>query len=125
MCTLSMGSHSELFKIMLSKHFPYLLQLDRHGFCRHLVRKGHAYIHRCVHLFRKAREQLPVQEDGKYGEITTVRAKLGRDPSLPPEIETLVKMFIEHCEHIGVPHSRGRCAIDIQQMVIQERIPVP
>ena len=66
-----------------------------------------------------------MEEDGKYGEITTVKDKLGQDPALPPEIEHLLKMFIEHCNHIGVPHSRGKCALDIQAMVIQERIPVP
>ena len=65
-----------------------------------------------------------MQEDGKYGDITTVREKFGREPSLPAEIEKLLKLFIEHCTHIGVPRSRGRCALDIQEMVIQERIPV-
>ena len=76
-------------------------------------------------IFRKAREQLQVQDDGKYGDITTVRDKFGRDPSLPAEIEKLLKLFLEHCNHIGVPRSRGRCARDIQEMVIQEKIPVP
>ena len=54
-------------------------------------------------FFRKAREQLQVQEDGKYGEITTVKERFGREPSLPAEIEHLLKLFIEHCTHIGVP----------------------
>ena len=82
------------------------------------------YFESFVQLFRKAREQLEVQEDGTYGEITTVREKFGREPALQPEIEKLLKLFIEHCTHIGVPRSRGKCALDIQQMVIQERIPV-
>ena len=65
-----------------------------------------------------------MQEDGKYGDITTVRERFRREPSLPREIEALLKMFLEHCTHIGIPRSRGKCALDIQEMVIQERIPV-
>ena len=65
-----------------------------------------------------------VQDDGKYGEVMTVRDHLGRDPSLPREVEHLLKLFLEHCHYIGVPRSRGRCARDIQEMVIQEKIPV-
>ena len=56
-------------------------------------------------IFRKAREQLQVQDDGKYGDITTVRDKFGCEPSPPAEIETLLKLFLEHCNHIGVPRS--------------------
>ena len=66
-----------------------------------------------------------MQEDGKYGDITTVKERFGRAPALPSEIEKMLKGFLEHCHHIGVPRSKGKCALDIQQMVIQEHIPVP
>ena len=70
------------------------------------------------------KEELPRQEDGTYGEITTIKDHLGREPSLPREVEQVLKMYLEHCRYIGVPRSRGRCARDIQEMVIQEHLPV-
>ena len=65
-----------------------------------------------------------MQHDGKYGQVMTVCDHLGWDPSLPGEVERLLKLFLEHCHYIGVPPSRGRCARDIQEMVIQEKIQV-
>ena len=64
-------------------------------------------------LNSKAIKNLTKNTDGTYGEISTVKDYLGRDTTLPGDVEELIKVFIGNCIHIGLPRSRGKCAEDI------------
>ena len=73
---------------------------------------------------RTAREQLVVQEDGTYGDISTVPLKRGPATSLHPDIEKKIEIFIEDCYHMDMPRSKGKLAFDIQEYLIRNDINV-
>ena len=58
--------------------------------------------------FRIARDNREPNEDGKYGEITTIPIKKGPATALSPEIENKIHCFIEDTYHMGLPRCKGR-----------------
>ena len=58
---------------------------------------------------------MTVEEDGKYGEITTVPLHKGPEAALSGEFENKIRCFIEDCYHMGLPRCKGRLALDIQE----------
>ena len=65
--------------------------------------------------FRIARDTLQPDEDGKYGEITTIPIKKCPATALSPEMESAIRCFIEDTYHMGLPRCKGRLALDIQE----------
>ena len=49
----------------------------------------------------------------------------GPDRGLCQEDEIMLKTFIEDAELIGIPRSRARCAVDIQEYVREKQLVVP
>ena len=73
---------------------------------------------------RQAKEVMKgMQEMDEYN--LEMRQLRGADPVLSAELEDLLKKFVADAYDIGVPRSRSRLAIDIQQYVRQENIEVP
>ena len=54
-----------------------------------------------------------------------MRALRGNEPAISDELEQLLKSFVADCFDIGVPCSKSRLALDIQEYVRQEKIDVP
>ena len=53
-------------------------------------------------IIRLARDNLPKNDDGTYGEITTVRMSVGPETSLSPDLEEKIRLYIEDCHRIGL-----------------------
>ena len=79
----------------------------------------------CNLYLRLARENIAVNEEGKYVGITTVADKKGPATSLSSDIETKIRIFIEECYDMGIPRSKGKLALDIQQYLKKHNIDVP
>ena len=77
-----------------------------------------------LYTFRDARGVMNKMEmaDNYWLEM---RAPKGQEPVFDSELIQLMKQFITDAEDIGVPRSRSRMAVDIQEYVRQEKIPVP
>ena len=73
---------------------------------------------------RNAREQLQVEDDGSYGEITTVPLHKGPATSLDPELEQKIRLFIEECYNMGMPRCKGKLSLDIQEYLKRNDIDV-
>ena len=73
---------------------------------------------------RNAREKLEPLPDGTYGEITTVSLYKGPATCLPREFEQTIRLFIEDCYHMGIPRSKGRLALDIQEYLLRNNMEV-
>ena len=57
---------------------------------------------------------MSVEEDGKYGEITTIPLHKGPETALSAEFENKICCFVEDSYHMGLPRCKGRLALDIQ-----------
>ena len=73
---------------------------------------------------RIGKEKLKVEDDGTYGEISTIPLHEGPATSLQPQLEQEIRLFIEDCYHIGIPRCKGKLAVDIQEYLIRNQINV-
>ena len=64
-------------------------------------------------------------EHGRYSEISTVKDNMGPQPSLDPELEELIRLYIEDCDRIGIPRYQQRCLEEIQLYLNTHNIQVP
>ena len=65
-----------------------------------------------------------MNEDGKYGELTTIPKYKGPETSLDRQLKQLIRIFIEDCFYMGIPWCKGRLAIDIQEYLKRNDIHV-
>ena len=74
--------------------------------------------------FRIARDNVEADEDGKYGEITTIPIKKGPATSLSPDMENTIRCFIEDTYHMALPRCKGRLALDIQEYLNRNELDI-
>ena len=62
---------------------------------------------------------------GYYDTIFTVKQYMGPDPSLDPNLEEIIQLYVRDSPRIGMPRSMPQCLIDIETYLRTFGIEVP
>ena len=66
-----------------------------------------------INLFRIAREVLQPDENGMYGDITTIKDNRGPEPVLNAELEEKIRLWVRDSPRIGMARNQRRHLVDI------------